>query len=99
MEKVEIIKALIDSGRARDILDFVEGESKYISDDSEERPQSKDFRKIWVLVVHYLRFVSEYGKISGATRDGKYLVPYPQEFRLWLDAGAPVFPTKILEGN
>ncbi|WP_129590582.1 hypothetical protein [Stutzerimonas stutzeri] len=89
MGKVEIIRALIDSGRAKDVLDFVEGESKYISDKSEGVPQTKELRRIWVLVVHHLRFISEFGNASAATKDGKYLITYPQEFELWLDAGAP----------
>lgn len=89
MDKVEIIRALIDSGRAKDVLDFVEGESEYISDKSEGAPQTRELRRIWVLVVHHLRFVSEFGNIPAATKNGKRLIAYPQEFELWLDAGAP----------
>lgn len=89
MDKVKIIRALIDSGRVKDVLDFVEGESEYISDTSEGAPQTRELRRIWVLVVHHLRFVSEFGNIPAATKNGKHLIAYPQEFELWLDAGAP----------
>ena len=89
MGKVEVIRTLIDSGRAKDVLDFVEGESKYISDKSEGAPQARELRRIWVLVVHHLRFISEFGDIPATTKNGRYLFAYPQEFELWLNAGAP----------
>ncbi|WP_131190151.1 hypothetical protein [Stutzerimonas kirkiae] len=89
MDKVKIIRALIDSGRVKDVLDFVEGESEYVSDKSEGAPQARELRRLWILVVHHLRFLSEFGSTPAATKDGKYLISYPREFDLWLDAGAP----------
>ena len=63
MKKSEIIKKMMESGRAGDLLDFVEGDSVYISDASEGAPQNPELRRIWVLIVHHLRFVSEFGEV------------------------------------
>lgn len=90
MNKIEIIRALVCSGRARDVLDFVEGDSIYISDASLGAPQDPELRRIWVMVVHHLRFVSEFGDTpTTQCKDGKYFSPHPDDFNAWLDAGAP----------
>lgn len=89
MGKVEIIRYLIERGRFKDVLDFVEGESKYISEDSEGAPQDKDLRRVWVLVVHHLRFLSRFGNVSAVTKGDVFFTAHPKEFELWLDAGAP----------
>lgn len=90
MDKVEIIRSLIRSGRVKDVLDFVEGDSVYISDASEGAPQSPELRRVWILVVHHLRFVSEFGNVSATqSKGGKCLSPHPEEFEAWLSAGAP----------
>ncbi|MBD9516232.1 hypothetical protein [Pseudomonas sp. PDM22] len=90
MDKIEVIRSLMGSDRVKDVLDFVEGDSVYISDASEGVPQSPELRKVWILMVHHLRFVSEFGDISTIQqKNGKYLSPHPGEFEAWLNAGAP----------
>ncbi|WP_139199131.1 hypothetical protein [Pseudomonas panipatensis] len=90
MGKVEAIKALISFGRVQDVLAFVEGDSIYISAASEGAPQSPELRRIWIMVVHHLRFISEFGNTPDKKfKDGKYLSPYPEEFEQWLDEGVP----------
>ena len=90
MEKVEAIRRLISVGRARDVLAFVEGDSSYISSECGGAPQEPEYRRMWILVVHHLRFISAYGSNSpGKTKDGKYLTGFPQEFDRWLQIGAP----------
>lgn len=89
MDKVEIIRSLIDCGRFKDILDFVEGESKYISESSGGAPQDKNLRRIWILVVHHLRFLSKFGNVSEVMKGDKCFTAHSKEFELWLDAGAP----------
>lgn len=90
MGKVEAIRALISVGRAKDVLGFVEGESPYISNASLGPTQNSESRRLWVIVVHHLRFVSEFGTSSlRGHRDGKYFTAFPEEFDQWLQAGAP----------
>ncbi|QHD07196.1 hypothetical protein PspR76_16270 [Pseudomonas sp. R76] len=90
MEKVEAIRQLVNVGRARDVLAFVEGDSSYVTSESVGAPQELEYRRLWILVVHHLRFVSKYGAhSSGIMKDGKYLTAFPQEFDRWLQIGAP----------
>nr|WP_298165094.1 hypothetical protein [uncultured Pseudomonas sp.] len=90
MGKVEAIKMLVSGGRAKDVLDLLEGESSYISDASEGVPQEPELRRLWIVTVHHLRFVSDFGNsaIEGE-KDGKHLTPFPDEFERWLSVGAP----------
>ena len=90
MKKSEIIKKMMESGRAGDVLDFVEGDSVYISDASEGAPQNPELRRIWVLIVHHLRFVSEFGEVKDVQlKNGKYFSPNFDAFDKWLKEGAP----------
>ncbi|WP_046855460.1 hypothetical protein [Pseudomonas sp. CCOS 191] len=90
MEKSELIRALIQAGRADDLLAFVEGESVYLTDASQGVPESPALRRIWVLVVTHLRFVAKYGAVTEhQVAGGQVLSPYPAEFQLWLASGAP----------
>jgi hypothetical protein len=90
MNKVEIILMLLNSGRVRDVLEFVEGESPYLSDASEGAPQSPELRKIWIMMVHHLRYLANFGDGSSIQiHEGKIYRPYPEEFDAWIKAGAP----------
>jgi hypothetical protein len=90
MEKAEIIKRMLSAGRAKDMLDFVDGESPYLSDASGGVPQDPELKRIWILVVHHLRFLAELGNsVSVQSTDGRLYGPYPDEFDRWLSAGAP----------
>lgn len=90
MEKTEIIRRLIDAGRARDVLEFVEGDSPYISETSPGAPQEPELRRLWILVVHHLRFISEFGILAVREyKDGRCLTAFPDEFEQWLQVGAP----------
>jgi len=90
MEKVEIIRLMLSVGRAKDMLDFVEGESPYLSDASDGVPQDPELKRIWIMVVHHLRFLVEFGNgESVQSAGGKVYGPYPDEFDRWLSLGAP----------
>lgn len=90
MDKIEIIRLMLDAGRAKDILAFVEGESPYLSDASDGVPQDPELKRIWIMVVHHLRFLVEFGSgTSVQSSGGKIYSSYPDEFERWLSAGAP----------
>ncbi|MBP5133578.1 hypothetical protein, partial [Pseudomonas protegens] len=90
MKKVEAIRALIDAGRVNDVLDFVEGDSPFISDASFGVLQDLESRRLWILVVHHLRFISEFGNCSSdVDKGGKKISSFVSEFEEWLDKEAP----------
>ncbi|MCA8310865.1 hypothetical protein LGM90_20355 [Burkholderia sp. AU28942] len=90
MGKVEIIRSMLRAGRAKDMLDFVEGESRYLSAASGGVPQDPELKRIWIMVVHHLRFLAEFGgDVLVQTSGGRVYRSYPEEFDKWLSAGAP----------
>ncbi|WP_124658726.1 hypothetical protein [Burkholderia anthina] len=90
MGKVEIIRLMLRAGRAKDMLDFVEGESRYLSEASGGVPQDPELKRIWIMVVHHLRFLAEFGSdVSVQSSGGRVYRSYPDEFDRWLSAGAP----------
>lgn len=89
MNKAEVIRALVESGRAKDVLDFVEGESKYVSEASEGAPNERELRMLWVLVVHHLRFLVNSVDGISEVQNGKFFTSHPYEFERWLHFGAP----------
>ncbi|NVZ30005.1 hypothetical protein [Pseudomonas gingeri] len=94
MNKIETIRCLMASGRSKEVLGLVEG----VSDWPLEREQAQDARRLRILVVHHLRFVSEFGSSSSGCYKGKrYLTPFPQDFEQWLLSGAPEVLLEDLE--
>jgi hypothetical protein len=90
MNKVECIRAMLAAGREKDLLDFVEGESTYLSDASCGAPQTAEQKRMWVLLVHHLRFLTSYGNtVTKVIDGGKYLSAHPESLNEWLDLGAP----------
>jgi hypothetical protein len=90
MNKVAAIRLLMDNGLARDVLELIEGESEFTSDESSGVPDHPDLKKLWVISVHHLRFVVEFGQgETSAVKGGKFRTPFPREFEQWLQAGAP----------
>ncbi|MFZ6655393.1 hypothetical protein [Undibacterium sp. TJN19] len=90
MEKIELIKKMLENGRALDLLMIMEGESSYNSPNSEGSPTDRELGTLWVMTIHHLRFVAEFGNKSGSLRkDGKWFNSFPEDFSAWLEAGAP----------
>jgi len=90
MNKSKIIREIVDSGRAPDLLLIMEGESPYTSEDSEGAPHDPVLARLWMAALHHLRFVAEFGNRSdNVLKDGKWLSAFPNEFLDWLDAGSP----------
>ncbi|MGU3780326.1 hypothetical protein [Burkholderia metallica] len=72
MGKLEIIRLMLSAGRAKDMLDFVEGELPYLSGASDGVPQDPGLKRIWIMAVHHLRFLAEFGSgMSIQSSDGK----------------------------
>lgn len=90
MNRSELIRKIIDNGRAPDLLLILEGESQYTGEDSEGAPRDAVLAKLWMAALYHLRFVAEFGNRSDAVlKDGKWFSAFPDEFSEWLDAGSP----------
>lgn len=89
MHKIDAIRFLMQNGHVRELLQLIEGDSPYTTDNSEGAPHDPYLRRLWVIAVHHLRFVAEYGEREKIVCDGKYLSSHPVEFEQWLQAGAP----------
>lgn len=91
MNKVETIKYLLENGRASDLEEMMEGESKYsrrlvnaVSRMDTHAARSKS------MALHYVRFVAKFGlAILEAELDGKTYFARPADFDNWLVLGAP----------
>jgi hypothetical protein len=91
MNKHEIIRDLLENGRASDLQEMMEGESKYnrgnadaiaITDKLGARSKS--------MALHYVRFVAKFGRaVSEAELNGKTYFARPNDFDSWLSRGAP----------
>jgi len=69
---------------------LLEGDSDFTSDESEGAPDDRQLARLWVAAIYHLHFVAEFGDEEELRcKDGKWLSPFPLEFRGWLDAGAP----------
>lgn len=91
MDKAEVIRQLVEAGRARHVLELLEGESEYTTSDSEGVPPDEKAARLWIGALHYLRwFVSEFDAQRCSRTIGKQAEsPLPESFAGWLNAGAP----------
>jgi hypothetical protein len=90
MNKTELIKNIVESGRAQDLLLMLEGESPYTNDESEGAPKDHALAKLWTAALYHLRFIAEFGNQQNTLmKDGKWVSAFPEEFSQWLEAGAP----------
>lgn len=77
------------TGYAKEIFQLIEGESPYTTEASEGVPLDPHLKRLWIVAVHHLRFVVEFGFQEKVVSNGKYLSSFPNEFEQWLQAGAP----------
>jgi len=98
MNKSELIRNLVENGRALDLLRMLEGESPYTNEASEGAPKEPALAKLWMAALYHLRFVAEFGnRPDTVMKDGKWCSAFPKEFSEWIDAGAPGIVVEELE--
>lgn len=97
MDKVALIRGLMEARRFVDMRDIMEGESPYISDLSTGAPDGVAERRAWAMSQHHLRFVAEFGDLPTARKDGRILSAYPEDFETWLQFGAPGIAVEDIE--
>jgi len=87
-----ILEVIVKAGHAADLHDLLLGKSKYcILPVPRRSPLSKDEQRLYVLAIHYLHFVTQYGLgIKEAQQPaGHYLMSHEQDFKEWIERGAP----------
>lgn len=98
LTKSELIERLVAAGRAADLVLLLEGDSAFTSDETEGAPDDRQLARLWIAAIYHLRFVAEFGdKKEPRCKEGKWLSPFPVEFGIWLDAGAPGIAMTDLE--
>jgi hypothetical protein len=98
MNKSELIRKIVDGGRAPDLLLILEGESPYTSEDSVGAPHDPALARLWTATLYHLRFLAEFGNRSDTVlKDGRWLSAFPNEFSEWLNAGSPGVTDSELE--
>lgn len=96
-QNIEIIRYLLEKGRAKELRDIMFGESEFTSPESELKLNGWEEKKAWRMAFAHVEFVSKYGNEKTLVKeDGKIYSAYPDEFNEWLNLGAPGIPWQDL---
>lgn len=95
LKKADLLKIMLQHGRSKDLLQLMEGESKYTSPDSELFFQGLEESRLWHLALSHVRFVARFGlDQERVIEDGKVYRAYSEEFAKWIFLGAPGLPER-----
>lgn len=90
LPNIDLVRKLVETGRAQDILDLLEGESEYTSPEYWSFSLIGEHGRAYMMAIHYLRFVAEFGLAREVMiEDGNVRRAYPDDFDHWLQLGAP----------
>jgi hypothetical protein len=89
LEKIDLIRMLMERGRYADLYELMMGVSKYNVCMESFRSMLPDEERAWQMASHHLEFLSKYGQRDWVEENGKRYFSYPEEFEKWLDFGAP----------
>lgn len=90
MSKIDqnLVRKMIETGRAKDLADLMEGESQYCTETSENTPRSKDELHLYRMALEHVIFVSKFGLSVEKMKEGThYYSAYPEDFEKWLESG------------
>jgi hypothetical protein len=90
MSKIDanLVRRLMENGRAKDLADLMEGESKYWSKRKENLPTTKEDAHICRMALEHVLFVSKFGSNFNKGKEGSHFYSaYPEYFERWLDSG------------
>lgn len=83
-----LVRALVEKGRAKDLADLMEGESKYCTETPENTPASTDELYTYRMALEHVLFVAKFGLGKVTEKDGThYYSAYPEYFEQWLASG------------
>jgi hypothetical protein len=87
---IEVLRNLLEKGRASDLLALLKGESKYNTDTGDDLPLDSGSSKVWRMAIAHVEFVSKFGLDKQRAEEGsKFYSAYPDDFEEWLSLGAP----------
>src|SRR5688572_12234989 len=90
MIDVRAIKVMLSDDRVNDLLDLMEGESKFTTGSSENMPITEEERIARGDALDHVRFVAKYGLTKERVIEGsKIYSARPEGFAKWLELGAP----------
>jgi hypothetical protein len=93
-----VVKRLLKE-RPKDLLDLMEGDSKYCTRAPRNIPQTKDEVYVRRMALEHVWFVSQFGSdVLEAERDGHFYSAYPEYFERWLSMGCLTLDEVALEG-
>ena len=89
MEKIRLIRELLNNGKANVVYELVCGISPYSIDYVSDSHMEPHIEILWQLAIHHLEFIAKYGSETEMVKVGKRTYfSHPTEFELWLKAGA-----------
>jgi hypothetical protein len=89
-ECAEIIRRMVTSGFARELLALLLGKSVYNSPTSPGAPSESGALRLRSGAMVHLNYVARTGRLEGRVEeDGKVYSAQPVEFEKWIEAGAP----------
>jgi len=89
MEKIQLIRALLNKGKANVVYELACGISPYSIDCAGNTHMEPQIETLWQLAIHHLEFIAKYGSEIEMIEVGERMYfPHPTEFELWLEAGA-----------
>ncbi|MBB2486260.1 hypothetical protein H5407_13640 [Mitsuaria sp. WAJ17] len=84
----ELIRELVDFGRAEEVALLMDGDSKYYSGSVENIPTSIDEVYVFRMATEHLKFVAKYGQdVKMKKVDGHVFSAYPEYFEQWVSGG------------
>jgi hypothetical protein len=89
MEKTQLIRDLLNKGKANVVYELACGISPYSIDYAGNTHMEPQIETLWQLAINHLEFIAKYGSEIEMIEVGKRMYfPHPTEFELWLEAGA-----------
>lgn len=86
--EADLVRKIMENGRAKDLADLMEGESKYWSKKKENLPATEQEVHICRMALEQVLFVSKFGLHSSKGKEGThYYSAYPEYFEKWLNSG------------
>lgn len=97
MLNVEILRQMLSQDRINDLIELMEGESKYTSDSMDNMPKTEDEKMARGDALDHVRFVSKFGEDKERVIEGDMVYSSrDEEFNAWLEMGAPgIVPSEL----
>ncbi|ENX57387.1 MULTISPECIES: hypothetical protein [Acinetobacter] len=86
----DLVKLLYQIDRIEDLLEIMEQDSPYSSDNIDNIPKTKEDKELFVLAENHLRFVVKFWVKNTSevfVDNGRSYISFQYEFNRWMDSG------------